>query len=84
MARSKHRHKHAHHPSQPSQPHTAKQPGRRSAVGIMVVFIAIFGVGVAFFSAGADILWLIVGAVVGAIAGYLIGRSMDRVAAKTK
>ena len=82
MARSRHRHKHAHHPAHANQPHAAKQESRRSAVGIMVVFIGILGLGVAFISVGADIVWLLTGAVAGAIAGYLIGRSMDRVAAK--
>ena len=81
MARSRHRHKH-HHAAQASHPHTVKQAPRRSAVSIMVVFVAILGLGVAFISVGSDLVWLIAGTVVGAIAGYLIGRSMDRVAAK--
>lgn len=82
MARSRHRHKHGHHGTHANHPNAPRQESRRSAVGIMVVFIAILGLGVAFISVGADIVWLITGAVIGAFAGYLIGRSMDKVAAK--
>ena len=83
MARSRHRHKHGHHPAHANHPNTAaRQQTRRSAVGIMVVFIAILGLGVAFISVGTDIVWMITGAAIGAVAGYLIGRSMDKVAAK--
>ena len=82
MARSRHRHKHGHHASHANHPTQARPERRRSAVGIMVVFIAILGLGVAFISVGADIVWLVAGAVVGAFAGFLIGRSMDKLAAK--
>ena len=83
MARSRHRHKHhPHHPVHVNHPNVTKHTARKSAVGIMVVFVAVLGLGVAFVSAGADIIWLIVGTLAGGIAGYFFGRSIDNSAAK--
>jgi ABC-type dipeptide/oligopeptide/nickel transport system permease subunit len=48
----------------------------------MTVFVGLLGLFIAFLAAGTDILWLIVGTLAGVVAGYLIGRSMDRLAAK--
>lgn len=83
MPRSRTRHKHHHHHSNQSQQQTqVKTSTRRSAVSIMIVFIGVLGLFIAFIAAGTDILWLVIGALAGVIAGYFIGRSMDRVAAK--
>jgi hypothetical protein len=85
MPRSRTRHKHhhqQHHSNPPQQQAQAKTSTRRSAVSIMIVFIGLLGLFIAFIAAGTDILWLIVGALAGAVAGYFIGRSMDRLAAK--
>jgi hypothetical protein len=90
MPRSKTRHKHhSHHPNQPKHSHSQQpvvhhKPKRRSAIPIMVVFIALLGVVAAFISAGAIIVWLIAGGVAGGIIGFFIGRGMDKVAAAKK
>ncbi len=88
MPQSRHRHKHghAHHRhAKPAQQHTAaRPPQRRSAITIMVIFLAIFGIGIAWITAGASFVWLAVGALAGAVVGYFIGQSMDKVAAKEK
>jgi F0F1-type ATP synthase assembly protein I len=81
MPRSRTRHKH-HHTYQPQQQAQTRTSTRRSAVSIMIVFIGLLGLFIAFIAAGTDILWLIVGALAGVVAGYFIGRSMDRLAAK--
>jgi len=83
MPQSRHRHKHSHHHSshaQPTQPHKAAP--KRSAVTIMVVFIGLLGIFIAFIAAGSDIIWLLAGALAGGIVGYFIGHSMDRLSAK--
>lgn len=89
MAQSKHRDKHGHprhhHPKQASAPRVAKAaPPRRSAISIMVVFLAVLGCGIAFIAVGANIAWLVAGAAAGGLMGYFIGQSMDKVAAKEK
>ena len=86
MPRSRTRHKHHQHQHHPNQPQPQQQgkhtPRRRSAVTIMTVFIGILGLFIAFIAAGTDILWLVAGALAGAVAGYFIGHSMDKLAAK--
>lgn len=44
----------------------------------MMIFLGVFGIFVAYISAGPDLLWLAVGAILGVAAGYWAGRSMDR------
>ena len=67
----KHHHEHA------GAPHLVKTDKSRSAVPVAVVFFALLGLGIAFFAAGTSILWLIIGAVAGAVAGYFFGKQMD-------
>jgi len=87
MAQSRHRHKHTHqHTHHHMQHHSAtagsKQQTRGRAVRIMMVFLGVLGLFVAYVSAGPDLLWLTVGVIAGVVAGYFVGRSMDRAAAK--
>lgn len=81
MAQSRHRHKHGHHHAH-SHPHPAnparRQQARGKAIRIMMVFLGILGVFVAYISAGPDLLWLVAGAIAGVVGGYFVGRSMDR------
>ena len=80
--RHKHQHQHHQHPNQLQLQQHAKPAKRRSAVTIMVVFVGLLGLFIAFIAAGTDILWLVAGAIAGAVAGYFIGHSMDKLAAK--
>jgi len=89
MPRSRTRHKHHHHHHQGSHAHSQQQTvtpkrksKRKSAIPIMMAFIALLGLVIAFISAGTDIIWLSAGIVGGAIVGYFIGKGMDRVTAK--
>jgi hypothetical protein len=79
MPQSRHRHKHQrHHPNDPvHQTHTGKS-ARRNPVIIMVVFVGILGIILALISAGADPVWLLAGALGGALIGYFIGKRMSR------
>lgn len=85
MAQSRHRHKHAHQHAHPTHPSTGpKQSTQRKAVKIMMIFMGVLGLFVAYVSAGPDLLWLIAGAVAGVAAGFLVGRSMDNAAIPDK
>ena len=83
MPRSRKRHKHHHHHTSHSHQEHSSKPKRRSAVPIMIVFIAILGLVIAFISSG-EITWLAAGTVVGGITGYFIGHSMDKLAARNR
>lgn len=75
MPRSKTRkHHHDHHPT----PGTARPSKTKSAVTASMVFFVLIGIGIAYFAAGASLLWLLVGAVVGGVAGYFFGGQLDR------
>lgn len=85
MPQSRGRHKHGHpHAKHPPVTHSPKAAPRRSAITIMVIFLGVLGIAVAFMTAGSNFLWLAAGALAGGIMGYFIGHSMDKVAAKNK
>lgn len=79
MPQSRHRHKHTHHHSARAQQHAVKAAPRRSAVPIMIIFLAVLGMFIAFIASDGW-LWIAAGGVVGALAGYFIGHSMDKTA----
>lgn len=83
MAQSRHRHKHAHHHAHPPHPTAGtRHHAQRKAVTIMMIFMGVLGLFVAYVSAGPDLLWLTIGLVAGVVAGFLVGRSMDKTAGK--
>ena len=75
MPRSKTRkHHHDFHPPA----NAVKSAKNRSAVLIGVIFFGLIGAGIAFFAAGSNPLWLIIGVVAGAVGGYYFGRQLDK------
>lgn len=78
MARSHHRPK-KHHPQ---QHHAATSKPRKKAATVISIFIGFFGLGIAYFAAGPNVIVLIAGALIGAVAGYFIGNSIDKAAIK--
>ncbi|MEJ7682461.1 MAG: hypothetical protein WKG06_32335 [Segetibacter sp.] len=82
MPESRNRHKHHHH-IHPASPHANVKP-KRSAASVLAILAAILGLAVAFFSQGADVLWMITGAASGAIIGYFLGYSIDKSIEKNK
>lgn len=75
MPHSRHRHKsHAHSSAHP-QP--ARRRPRRSATWLMGIFLALFGLAIGFFAAGASPVALVMGGLAGGIAGLLLGKKMD-------
>jgi membrane associated rhomboid family serine protease len=79
MPHSRKRH-HRHKQQPPTHlPHARK---KSSAVPVLIIFLSFLGIAIAFFAAGANIGWLIAGAVIGAAIGYFFGRRIDRSATK--
>lgn len=74
MPQSRNRHKHHQH----VQVHHTPAKAKRSAALILAILAAILGLAVAFFTQGADLVWILFGAASGAIIGYLVGHNMDK------
>ena len=79
MPHSRHRHKHESH-----QPHHHPAPPKptRKATPIITFLVTIFGLVIGAMTSDSAWLWIIVGGIVGAIAGLLIGRNIDNAAGK--
>lgn len=54
---------------------------RKNAGLVFMIFLGVFGVGIGYFAAGT-IVSVFIGAIIGAVAGYLIGHNLDKMAAK--
>lgn len=79
MPQSRNRPKH-HHPvhHHVASSHTVQRKIKRSAAFVISILTAVLGLAVAYFTKGADFFWLFVGAGIGAAAGYLVGRGLDK------
>lgn len=74
----KRKHHHEFHP--PANAEKAKK--NKSAVLVAGIFFCLLGMGIAYFAAGASLLWLLTGAAAGAVAGYYFGLQIDRTLSK--
>lgn len=75
MAKSKKRkHHHDFHP--PGQP--ANTQKNKSAVLVASIFFSLLGTGIAYFAFETNLLWLLIGAVLGAVGGYFFGQQIDK------
>lgn len=75
MAKSKKRkHNHDFHPPT----HSTKANKNKSAVLVAGIFFCLLGMGIAYFAAGTNVLWLLAGAVLGAVGGYFFGLQIDK------
>jgi predicted membrane protein len=68
-----HRHKKPH-----PQTHESHPKKKSSSIPVFAIFLGALGAGIAFFATGPAVPWLIGGAAIGIIAGFLIGRRIDR------
>lgn len=62
--------KHPHHTNTPKQ---ARGKIYYRVIPVVVIIFILFGIGITFFAAGYNIQWLIVGAFIGAVCGFLFG-----------
>jgi len=75
MPRSKRRKPHHDQSRQGGLEKTGKY---KSAVSVAVVFCGLIGLGIAYFATDGSLVWLIVGFVLGAAAGYIFGKQFDK------
>jgi hypothetical protein len=77
MARSHHRKKHKQHlrTYQHSKDVTLRT-GKSKVTAVFTLLGTALGLGIAYFAANSNLV-LVAGAIVGALAGYLIGRRVD-------
>lgn len=73
--RKKHKSQH-----QPIPVHTGSSipKVKRSAALVIAILSGVFGLLIVVITLGTDWLWMIVGAVGGAVIGYLLGHSIDK------
>ena len=57
--------------------HNAEHPKKPTgAIGVVVFLFILIGLGIAYFAAGANYIWLAAGAILGAIGGYLFAKQV--------
>lgn len=79
MARPHHRKKHKEHLRQFQQSRGSfKKDAKGKATNIFAIVGAIVGLAITYFATQGDLVWVIIGLVVGAAAGYIIGINIDR------
>lgn len=64
------------HPEHPPVPQIKKDLKKYRVIAVAIIFFLLFGAGIAFFAAGNNVTWLISGALIGAVCGYLFGRQI--------
>ncbi len=74
--------KRKHHQSHHTPSHQQEPQKNSRAVLASVIFFALAGLGISFFAAGSDIVWLIVGTIAGVIGGYFFGHQVDKALTK--
>ena len=81
MPQTRHRHKgHPHH--QPPTHLPARAPKKKNAKVILAIFIGLLGIAISFFAGASDATGYVIGGLIGAAVGFLIGRGMDAAAEK--
>jgi hypothetical protein len=80
MPSSKHRRKHPHQ-TKTNHPH-AESKTKKSAAFFMGIIFGVFGALIALTATSGNIIWMLAGSAIGAIAGYLSGKSIDKSAKK--
>lgn len=75
------------HHSHPQQPH--HNPDNKPAISktnrmvkAAIIFFSVLGLLISYFIAGPDIMWLITGTAIGAIAGYFFSKQMNKTFSK--
>ena len=70
------------HHDQHQHANPQKAAKNNSAVLVAVIFFCLLGIGIAYFAAGSSLLWLMMGAIGGAVAGYFFGHQIDKALSK--
>jgi membrane protein YqaA with SNARE-associated domain len=73
----KHHHQQQHHPS------VAKEQAKKNRLLIVtIIFLALLGIGIAWFASGNNLLVLALGALIGGVCGYFFGKLIESSLAK--
>lgn len=80
MARSHHRKKHKEHLKQYQHAHesVSTAPPKGRTFQVFIVIGAVVGLSIAYFASDRSLLWSAVGTIVGGIAGYFLGKGIDK------
>jgi hypothetical protein len=73
--------KRQHHHQQKQANHAMSTGGSKANERIVtaaIVLFAIIGLGIAFFASDGKIIWVLAGAVIGAVAGYFFGKAIKK------
>ena len=80
MPTSRHRKKH----KQQQHPTPVHAKRRGSAASVMAIAGAIVGLAVTYLASNANLIWVVIITILGAIIGFLIGKTLDKAAQKGK
>ncbi len=61
------------HPHYTNTPKQASGKTYNRVIPVSIIIFILFGLGITFFAAGFNIKWLITGAIIGAVCGFLFG-----------
>lgn len=79
MPKSKNRHPHKHpHPVHHDENGTMHHKPARSSGSFTIPIGIVFGAGIALFATGFNWAWLLLGVILGATVGYIMGQQMDK------
>ncbi|HVZ56730.1 MAG TPA: hypothetical protein VG870_08750 [Chitinophagaceae bacterium] len=76
MPSSHHRRKHKHVQPPPNRRDQGKSKG--NAAGVMAFIGGVAGLAISYFAAQESLVWIATGTVAGTLAGFLLGRQLDR------
>jgi uncharacterized membrane protein YfcA len=80
MARSHHRKKHRNQVKQfrhSHDTHAADASARTRATSLFTAIGGLVGGAISYFATQGDVIWILVGLIIGAAAGYMIGKRID-------
>lgn len=78
-SRSRHKHPHGHHPA---ATHEIAHKPKRKAAFVMSLLGAVMGAVIALIASDSQVLWILVGATIGLVAGYFLGKGIDKSTAR--
>ena len=69
-------HKKKKHTAHPPVPKIKKEIKRWRVIAVVMTLFLLFGAGIAYFAAGNNTAWIVMGGVIGAAGGYFFGRQI--------
>ena len=76
-SKSRHPHKHIPHHVKPPVAH-AKHKKTNQSIIVAVIFFAFIGLGISYFIGNSSVAALIIGTLIGGVAGYIFGKQVNK------